>query len=198
MSLLITWPDTDPATTVRQTPEPAEINATLQQIGCRFERLDVQPGIGPDAGQDDVLDAYRDTVKDIRTAEGFVTVDVAAIHPSDDPGWPAAAEALRAKFIDEHTHGDDDEVRFMVRGAGTFFLHIGDKVHAVYATAGDLLAVPRGTTHWFDTGPVPDFTAIRFFHNPEGWIGIPTGSDISGRFPDFDAVRARAATLGAA
>jgi 1,2-dihydroxy-3-keto-5-methylthiopentene dioxygenase len=198
MSLLITWPDHDPATTLGQTADPAEINAALQQVGCRFERLDVRPGIGPDAAQEDVLAAYREAVDDIMAAQGFVTVDVAAMHPSDDPGWPDAAKAVRAKFIDEHTHGEDDEVRFMVRGSGAFFLHIGGHVHAVYATAGDLLGVPRGTTHWFDTGPAPDFTAIRFFHNPEGWVGIPTGSDISGRFPDFDAVRARAATLGAA
>lgn len=198
MSLLITWQDDDPTKSVRQTADPAEISAVLDQIDCRFERRDVVPGIAVDADQETVLSAYRDTVDEIIAAEEFVTVDIAGIHPSDDPGWPDAAKTVRTKFIDEHTHGEDDEVRFMVRGAGVFFLHIGDKVHAVYAGAGDLLAVPRGTTHWFDTGPVPDFTAIRFFHNPRGWIGIPTGSDISQRFPDFDAVQSRAAALGAA
>lgn len=198
MSLLITWQHDDPGTILRQTADAAEIGAALGQIGCRFERLDVHPEIGPDTASEDVLGVYRDAVDEIMAAQGFVTVDVAAMHPSDDPGWPDAAKAVRATFIDEHTHGDDDEVRFMARGSGAFFLHIGDKVHSVYATAGDLLGVPRGTTHWFDTGPAPDFTAIRFFHNPEGWVGIPTGSDISGHFPDFDAVRARAATLGAA
>jgi len=105
---------------------------------------------------------------------------------------------LRPVGIDEHTHGDDDEVRFMVRGAGVFYYHIGDQVHAVYAAASDLLGVPRGTTHWFDTGPTPDFTAVRFFHDPNGWVGVPTGSDISGRFPDFDGVRERARQLGGA
>lgn len=198
MSLLITWQDDDPGTVVRQTADPAQISAALDDIDCTFERREVVPGVSADAAQDAVLAAYRDAVDEIVSAHDFVTVDVAGVRPSDDPGWPETAKAVRAKFVDEHTHGEDDEVRFMVRGAGVFFLHIGDKVHAVYAQAGDLLGVPRGTTHWFDTGPVPDFTAIRFFHNPEGWVGIPTGSDISQRFPDFDAVRERARALGAA
>jgi 1,2-dihydroxy-3-keto-5-methylthiopentene dioxygenase len=198
MSLLITWRDDDPTTIVRETGEPAEISAALDEIDCTFERREVVPGIAAEADEDTVLTAYRGAVDEIVAVHDFVTVDVAGIRPTDDPGWPEAAKAVRSKFIDEHTHGEDDEVRFMVRGAGVFFLHIGDKVHAVYAAAGDLLGVPRGTTHWFDTGPVPDFTAIRFFHNPEGWVGIPTGSDISQRFPDFDAVRERARALGAA
>src|SRR4029434_2971965 len=96
------------------------------------------------------------------------------------------------------TPENEEEVRRMVRGAGVFFLHIGDKVHGVYSAAGDLLGVPRGTTHWFDCGPAADFTALRFVHAPPGWVGVPTGSDISGRFPDFDDMRARAHAAGAA
>jgi 1,2-dihydroxy-3-keto-5-methylthiopentene dioxygenase len=202
MSLLVTWQATDPAAIVRETADPAEISAALDEVHCTFERREIAPAIAAaadaDVAQDTVLDAYRGTVDEIVAAHEFVTVDVAGIRPSADPGWPEAARKVRATFIDEHTHGEDDEVRFMVRGSGVFFLHIEDKVHAVYAGAGDLLAVPRGTTHWFDTGPAPDFTAIRFFHNPQGWVGIPTGSDISQRFPDYDAVRARARTFGAA
>jgi len=196
MSLLITWPDSGPSTTLVETTHPAEIASALSKLGCRFERQDIEAGLAADAGQDTVLAAYRGAVGKLVADEGFATVDVASAHPSDDPGWPEAATAMRAKFIDEHTHGDDDELRFMVRGSGVFYLHIGDQVHAVCATPGDLLGVPQGTTHWFDTGAVPDFTAIRFFHEEQGWVGIPTGSDISRRFPDGDSVRARARALG--
>ena len=66
---------------------------------------------------------YRDDVDQIVSEQGFLTVDVAAEHPTDDPDWPAAARELRAKFAEEHTHGDDDEVRFIVRGSGVFYLH---------------------------------------------------------------------------
>jgi 1,2-dihydroxy-3-keto-5-methylthiopentene dioxygenase len=193
MSLLITWPDNDPATTLRQTADPAEISEALSQIGCRFERQAVLPDVGPGSDQEAVLAAYRDHVDQLVREEAFVTVDVAGLHPSGDPGWADTANAARAKFIDEHTHGDDAEVRFMVWGSGVFFIHIADQVHAVQAVAGDLLGVPPHTTHWFDMGAEPDFTAIRFFHAREGWIGYPTGSDISRRFPDGDVVRALAA-----
>lgn len=195
MSLLITWRDDDPARPLRETADPAEIGAAMREMDCRFERRPLSADITSDSSQDEVLAAYREMVDELIAEERFVTVDVAGVHPNDSPDWPQVAKSVRGKFIDEHTHGEDDEIRFMVRGAGVFFLHIEDKVHAVYAAAGDLLGVPQGTYHWFDTGPKPDFTAIRFFHNPEGWIGIPTGNDISGRFPDFDAIRARA--LGA-
>jgi 1,2-dihydroxy-3-keto-5-methylthiopentene dioxygenase len=198
MSLLITWADNDAAAPLAETTDPAEISAALTSVGCRFERRELQPGLAADADQDSVLAAYRDIVGQLVAEAGFVTVDVATVHPSDDPDWPDKAKAMRGKFIDEHTHGDDDEVRFMVRGAGVFYLHIGDRVHAIYSSAGDLLGVPQGTTHWFDTGASPDFTAIRFFHDARGWVGVPTGSDIATRFPDGDSIRARASQLGGA
>lgn len=198
MSLLITWPDDDSSAPLRQTIDPAEISAAMSEIDCRFERREIRPDVPEDAGADAILAAYKDVVDRLVSEESFVTVDVAAIHPSSDPGWSQTAQAMRAKFIDEHTHGDDDEVRFMVRGSGVFFLHIGDRVHAIYAEAGDLLGVPKGTTHWFDTGAVPDFAAIRFFHAAEGWVGIPTGSDIARDFPDGDEIKERALALGGA
>jgi 1,2-dihydroxy-3-keto-5-methylthiopentene dioxygenase len=192
MSLLIIWPDSDPEAVAEQTADPAEISAALSRIGCRFEQRPVHPDIGPASDQDGVLAVYRDEVDQIVSEQGFLTVDVAAEHPTDDPDWPAAARELRAKFAEEHTHGDDDEVRFIVRGSGVFYLHADGRVHAVQTVAGDLISVPPHTTHWFDMGLVPDFTTIRFFHNKEGWVAFPTGSGIARRFPDADAVQARA------
>ena len=52
------------------------------------------------------------------------------------------------------------------------------------------ISVPAGTTHWFDMGSRPDFTCIRVFTTPEGWIGNFTGSDTATRFPDFDSFAA--------
>jgi 1,2-dihydroxy-3-keto-5-methylthiopentene dioxygenase len=198
MSLLIIWPDSDPAAVVEQTADPAGICAALSRIGCRFEQRPVRPDIGPASNQDAVLAAYRDDVDQIVSEYGFVAVDVAAQHPAVDPDWAAAARELRAKFADEHTHGDDHEVRFIVRGSGVFYLHAHGRVYAVQTVAGDLISVPPHTTHWFDMGPVPDFTTIRFFRNQDGWVAFPTGSDIAGRFPDADTVQAWARALGTA
>ncbi|MGA1701788.1 MAG: cupin, partial [Candidatus Nanopelagicales bacterium] len=48
--------------------------------------------------------------------------------------------------------------------------------------------------HWFDMGTRPDFTAIRFFHDDDGWVGTFTGSDISTHFPTYDELAAAATT----
>ena len=46
-------------------------------------------------------------------------------------------------------------------------------------------------------GTSPDFTAIRFFHDDDGWVGTFTGSDISTYFPTFDELTADAALADA-
>ena len=97
--------------------------------------------------------------------------------------WPdhPDRDAARKKFLDEHTHAED-EVRFFVDGRGLFSLHIDGRVYEVLCERGDLIGVPADTTHWFDMGPRPEFTAIRLFNNPEGWVARFTGSDIADRF----------------
>ena len=52
--------------------------------------------------------------------------------------------------------------------------------------AGAFLQVPAGTRHWFDMGSAPQFTAIRFFDNPSGWVAQFTGDGIAERFPLLD------------
>ena len=105
------------------------------------------------------------------------SVDVLSMQP-DHP----QKEALRQKFLDEHTHSED-EVRFFVEGQGLFCIHKGGRVFLVLCEKGDLISVPEGTPHWFDMGPQPRFTAIRLFTNKEGWVAHMTGDDIASRFP---------------
>jgi 1,2-dihydroxy-3-keto-5-methylthiopentene dioxygenase len=42
-------------------------------------------------------------------------------------------------------------------------------------------------------GMKPDFTAIRFFREDDGWVGSFTGSDIASKFPTHDELREVAA-----
>jgi 1,2-dihydroxy-3-keto-5-methylthiopentene dioxygenase len=191
MSLLVVWPDERPATALRRTEDPEAIVDALHEIGCRFEHRPVRPEVRPDSDQDAVLEAYRDEVDELIGEYGFGSVDVAVSYPSDEADWAAQAAQLRAQFASEHTHGDA-EVRYVVRGSGVFYLHAGGMVAALRAMAGDLIAVPAKTAHWFDMGRRPDFTTIRFFPDAQGWVGHPTGSDIARRIPDADAVRALA------
>ena len=198
MTLLTTWADTDPTTPVLRTEDPTLIRAELAGIGVRYEQWPSTVQLPADAGQDEVLAAYRSQVDTLVEQEAFTVVDVVRLVPSDDPAWVEKAAGARAKFLNEHTHDDDDEVRFFVEGSGIFYLHVDGRVHGVLCEAGDLLGVPRGTTHWFDMGTRPHFAPIRFFHDEDGWVGTFTGSDISSYFPDYDAVTAARASAAVA
>ena len=189
MTLLVTWADTAPDVPLVTTTDVTEITARLQAVGVAFDRWEAAADLPAGASSDDVLEAYRADVDRLVGEHGFTVVDVAQIAPSDDPGWAATAAGARAKFLEEHTHAED-EVRFFVRGSGVFYLHIGDQVHAIRCEAGDLLSVPALTTHWFDMGTTPDFVAVRFFRNEDGWVGDFTGDPIAGGFADFDTLAA--------
>lgn len=189
MTLLTVWPDTDPGTVELRTEDPGQIGDVLKQFGVRFERWELKE-LAEDASSEDVLAAYRAEVDAVIDAEGYIKVDAAVMAPRDgDPEWAQQAKAAREKFLSEHTH-DDDEDRFFARGAGVFYLHIGEKVYAVLCEAGDLLSVPANTTHWFDMGTRPDFVAIRFFHDEDGWVGDFCDTDTAERFPSFDELMA--------
>ncbi|WP_320784825.1 cupin [Streptomyces sp. CRN 30] len=188
MTLLTTWSDSDPGTIVRRTVDTSEIAAALAPAGVRYEQWALRAGLSENQESAAVLSAYRAEVDALVAAEGFASVDVVGLRPQKDLGWRLTAKAERRKFLREHTHDDDDEVRFFVAGAGAFYLHVDREVHAVLCEAGDLLTVPRGTKHWFDMGAAPSFTVIRFFHEEDGWIGNFTGSDIASNYPDFDAL----------
>lgn len=167
--------------------EHDRIAERLGSIGVRFERWSTQRALAPEAGEDEVLAAYAESIERLGSEFGFRSVDVVSLRP-DHP----QREAMRAKFLDEHTH-DDFEVRFFVEGKGLFYLRAGERVFAVLCTRGDLISVPAGMRHWFDMGTEPDFKCIRFFTVPEGWLGNFTGSDFARRFPEFDSLARQAA-----
>lgn len=173
MSRLQIFADTDETTTLVDTTDAAVIGEALGEIGVRFERWPLRP---LDA-KSDILAVYAEEIARLTDEGGYRSIDVARIAP-DHP----EREAMRGKFLSEHTHGED-EVRFFVDGEGLFTLHHDDRVFNMLCTAGDLISVPAGMAHWFDMGAAPRFTAIRLFVNPDGWIAQFSGSDIAARFP---------------
>jgi 1,2-dihydroxy-3-keto-5-methylthiopentene dioxygenase len=186
MTLLQIMPEDAPEVVSLRTEDVAKIAAELAPLGVAFEQWTADAVLPDDADQDAVLAAYRADVDRLSADGGYKLVDVVRMRPDDsDPEWPAKAAGARARFRDEHTH-DEDEVRFFVEGTGCFYLHVGGKVYAVVCDAGDLLSVPRGTTHWFDMGERPHFAAIRFFQEEDGWIGNFTADSIGARFPSLD------------
>jgi 1,2-dihydroxy-3-keto-5-methylthiopentene dioxygenase len=156
----------------------------LQKIGVRFEQWQTDAFIKPGASQEDVFTAYKADIDKIVQEKGFKSVDVVSITP-DDPD----REMKRSKFLSEHFH-KEDEVRFFVAGSGLFTLHMENRVYEILCTQGDLIGVPDSTKHWFDMGPAPYFIAIRFFTEPDGWVGHFTGSDWADKFPRFETGQA--------
>jgi 1,2-dihydroxy-3-keto-5-methylthiopentene dioxygenase len=180
MSRLRVYDQRDSAQPIATQSDHASIAETLGEVGVRFERWAANKPIAPGASQDEVIAAYADDIERLKQEKGYQAVDVislAADHPQKD--------AMRQKFLSEHTHSED-EVRFFVAGQGQFTLHIGQRIYDVLCEAGDLIGVPDGTPHWFDMGPNPNFVAIRLFTNPEGWVANFTGDGIAERFPRLE------------
>mgnify|MGYP001761395524 FL=1 len=179
MSRLRIFADDAPDVPLLTSHDGDEIARELARIGVTFERWQASQPVAPGASQEDVIAAYRDDIDRLVAERGFNSVDVVSIAP-DNP----KREEMREKFLDEHFH-KEDEVRFFVAGSGLFTLHVDDRVYEIECVKDDLIAVPDGTTHWFDMGPEPNFVAIRFFQQPDGWIGHFTGTDIARKFPRY-------------
>ena len=173
---LLTIKDAATGTLELSTSDAAEIAAALAPINVRFERWPVA-NLPAGADAETVLAAYRPQLDAFMGDTGAGTADVIKLdssHPQKD--------ALRAKFLSEHTH-TEDEVRFFHEGAGNFIMHVGGKVYDAYCTQGDLISVPANTHHWFDAGTEPHVTALRIFTDTTGWTPHYTGTDMSERFP---------------
>ena len=148
-----------------------EIRSTLGALGIEYERWNLDR-VAPDSSADAVLAAYADEIEAMKQRGGYVTADVIDINPAT----PNLEEML-ARFDKEHTH-DEDEVRFILAGRGIFFLHLEDKVVSVEVGPGDMLRVPRGTTHWFTLCADRRIRAIRWFQQTSGWTPHYTASGV--------------------
>lgn len=180
MSALTVYQENHPQDVLKYSEEYAVISENLAAVGIRFERWEATQTMTAETSAEAVLAAYKPQIDTLQTEEGYVVVDTISLAPDN----PMKGE-LRQKFLSEHTHSED-EVRFFVRGEGMFYLHIEDQVFQVHCCKDDLISVPANARHWFDMGPNPDFTAIRFFNNPDGWVANYTGNAIADGFPGFD------------
>jgi 1,2-dihydroxy-3-keto-5-methylthiopentene dioxygenase len=169
-----------PPLPVLATNDPAVMAAELAARGIGFERWPARAELPAGAGPEAVLAAYAAEIQRVQARGTYPTVDAIRMTPEHPD-----REALRQKFLAEHTHGED-EVRFFVEGKGLFCLHMGDEVLQVLCEADDWISVPAGTKHWFDMGSAPQFCAIRFFDNPDGWVAQFTGHAIAERYPLLD------------
>ena len=181
MSLLVIHPAAaQPPAPAMRTADAGQIKAELAGRGIRFERWSAALDLPAEADQEAILAAYGPEIARVQASGNYPTVDAIRLAP-DHPD----RASLRQKFLAEHTHSED-EVRFFVEGRGLFCLHVGEEVLQVMCERNDWIAVPAGTRHWFDMGPEPQFCALRFFANPDGWVANFTGDGIAQNFPLLD------------
>ncbi len=179
MSYLTIYPETS-ATPKNEYSDFSEIQKALAQHGVVFERWKATEQVSAEATPEEVTRAYQADIDRFKAERGFMTHDVVSIHPGVE-NHPE----MRQKFLQEHTHSED-EARFFVDGSGMFYIHHVGKIFKILCEKGDFLNVPAGTKHWFDMGNKPFFKAIRLFNNPEGWIASFTGDSIADRFPKYE------------
>jgi 1,2-dihydroxy-3-keto-5-methylthiopentene dioxygenase len=184
MSRLTVYSDDNAARSELDTTDGREIAIALSAISVQFERWRAARKFSNTVDDQTVMEAYRADIDRLQAECGYQSVDVLRCLP-DNPH----RQELRRKFLEEHTH-EDDEVRFFVEGSGVFYLRAGGKVYVTLCERGDLISVPAGTRHWFDMGPAPCFTAIRLFMTPQGWVANFTGDPIARRFPSFEKLTA--------
>jgi 1,2-dihydroxy-3-keto-5-methylthiopentene dioxygenase len=161
----------------RVLEDAAEISAALAPFGIWYRRFEGSDGLPEDAADQEILDAYKQPIQELMAEGGYATADVINVKPTT-PGL----EAMLAKFNREHFH-DEDEVRFIVHGRGLFHIHPpGGEVFSIEVEKGDMIRVPRGTTHWFDLCTDRTIRAIRLFQDTSGWTPHYTESGVDARF----------------
>jgi len=159
----------------RMIEDEHDIRASLAALGIDYERWDLSR-VPSDASADAVLAAYAQEIDEMKHRGGYVTADVIDVNPATPN-----LDAMLARFDKEHTHSED-EVRFILAGRGIFFLHLGEQVVSVEVGPGDLLRVPRGTTHWFTLCEDRRIRAIRWFQDTTGWTPQYTATGVDAEY----------------
>lgn len=156
----------------KEIRDPKDIKTFMNDRGIIFEQWKASMPLNDTDSQEVILKAYEHELGPYMKKHGYQSADVINVH-KDTPN----IEAIRAKFLSEHTHSED-EVRFFVDGEGQFFFHLADKseVFKLLCEKGDFISVPKGYTHWFDLAPKYHVKAIRVFHNQEGWVANYTNT----------------------
>ncbi len=160
----------DPQT--QEISDPSEIKKFMNDRGIIFEQWKASIGLNETDSQETILKAYDHELGPYMKKHGYLSADVINVH-KETPN----IEAIRGKFLSEHTHSED-EVRFFVDGEGQFFFNLSERkeVFKLLCQRGDFISVPKGVNHWFDLAPKYYVKAIRVFQSQEGWVANYTNS----------------------
>jgi len=164
-----------------QINEVHEIRSFLNSNGIFFNQWTCKVVFDATATSEEILSAYENDLNPFMEQGGYQTADVISINSLTEH-----YDQIRAKFLAEHTHSEDEN-RFFVDGQGLFWFNLENKpVFNLLCEKGDLISVPAGTKHWFDAGEVNPFVkAIRIFIDMSGWIPEYTDAQTEQAFLNF-------------
>lgn len=125
----------------------------LEQHGITYEAFPTDPA------------AYQGPLEALKARNGYIQQDIVELSPTTPN-----LDTICAKFIDEHIH-DDDEVRFVLAGAGIFDIRDdAERWMRVQVEAGDLIVVPAGRNHRFLLTETKHIRCVRLFKDAAGWV----------------------------
>lgn len=161
----------------KKISDQSQIKTYLNERGIRYEHWSLPEPLERDADQETVLTTYASKINPYMEKYGYQTADVICVSEET----PNISE-IRKKFLQEHTHSED-EVRLFAKGQGLFWFSIpGQAVFSLLCEEGDLISVPANFPHWFDLGEKPYVKAVRMFTDPAGWVANYTGSGVDGGY----------------
>lgn len=138
--------------------EPAAAPCTpsdLEAAGVLSRHLSVDPA------------RYEPELSALRAARGYVARDEVCLAP-DTPDL----DRILARFLAEHHHAED-EVRFVLSGAGIFDIRsLDDRFVRIEVGPGDLLVVPARRHHRFLLTDERRIRCVRLFRDPAGWVPV--------------------------
>lgn len=160
---------------------PDEIRVFFNERNLFFDQWHCDIVFDENATQEEILTAYSKDLNPFMEQGGYQTADVINMKPGME-GY----DAIRAKFLSEHIH-TEDEIRFFVDGQGIFWFNMEtEPVFNLLCERGDLISVPAGTKHWFDAGASRPFVkAIRIFIDMSGWVPHYTESKVEQNYSNF-------------
>lgn len=161
---------------------PTEIRSFLKERGVFFDQWNCDVEFEDTASQEEIFKAYEKDLKPFMQNGGYQDADVVSINKLTEN-----YDAIRAKFLAEHTHSED-EIRFFVDGKGLFWFNLENEepIFNLLCEKGDLISVPTGAKHWFDAGKENPFVkAIRIFSDTKGWTPEYTESKVEERFKNI-------------
>ncbi|MGK7928204.1 MAG: acireductone dioxygenase [Spirulina sp.] len=123
--------------------------------------------------KESLLQALDHYFQQLQAEDGYQSRDLVVLHPH-----VPQLEALLSKFDRCHTH-DDDEVRYIIDGEGTFgFVKSDGSQVALKIEAGEYINVPKNTEHWFCLTPSQRIKAVRYFTGKDGWVPRYTETEV--------------------